>query len=315
MTYLVTGGRGFIGSYVVRDLVRLGERVIAHDYFAGEGLLESLLSPEELREVKIVSSSPYDVTELARLIVENRVESLIHMVSMLHPASNENPPLAEKVNNLSFVNALEAARLWSLRLIWASSVVVFGPRDSHPQMPVPNDAPHHPTTVYAACKSHNEFVANHYHRTWNVDHIGLRFTLVYGPGRKRGASSFVNRMMQDAALDQLVVAPYGDDAVDWQYVEDISRLVITCAKVEPPQTRIFNTRCDVRSIREAGAHIQKLLPKTRIQYEPGVFGIAWELDATALQNQLGFEWKYRMELGIKNTINYYRAQSQLTAVG
>ncbi len=315
MTYLVTGGRGFIGSYVVRDLVRLGERVIAHDYFAEEGLLESLLSPEERSAVKIVGGSPDDFTELARLIVKNHVECLVHMASMLHPASNENPPLAEKINNLSFVNALEAARLWGLRLVWASSVVVFGPRDFHPLMPVPNDAPHHPTTVYAACKSHNEFVANHYYKTWNVDHIGLRFTLVYGPGRKRGASAFVNRMMQEAALDQPVVVPYGDDEVDWQYVEDIARLVITCAKAQPPRTRIFNTRCDVRSIREAGAHIQTLLPKTRIQYEPGVFGIAWELEADALQAEIGFEWKYRMEAGIRKTIDYYRAQAELPVAG
>ena len=315
MTYLVTGGRGFIGSYVVRDLVRQGERVIAHDYFTDGGLLESILTSEERKELKVVNGDPSDFAELTRIIVEDHVDCLVHMVSMLHPASNEDPLLAEKVNNLSFVNVLEAARLWRLRLVWASSVVVFGPRHFHPQEAVPNDASHHPTTVYAACKSYNEFLANHYHKAWGVDHIGLRFTLVYGPGRTRGASSFVNRLMIEPALGQPAVVPSADDEVDWQYVEDISRLVITCTKIECPPTRIFNTQCDVRGIREAGAYVRSLLPDAQIRYESGVFGLAWKLDATALQKEVGFEWQYRMETGIKKTINFYRAQAGLPPVG
>lgn len=314
MTYLVTGGRGFIGSYVVRDLVRQGERVIVHDFFTDDGLLETILTPEERNEITVINSSSYDFAELARLIVDYQITHLIHMVSMLHPASNENPVWAEKINNLSFVNALEAARLWSLRLVWASSVVVFGPRHYHPQEAVPNDAPHHPTTVYAACKSFNEFLANHYHRTWGVDHIGLRFTLVYGPGRTRGASSFVMRLMREPALGRPTVVPFADDEVDWQYVEDISRLVIACAKAESPRTRIYNTQCDVRSVREAGAYVKSLLPDADIQYEPGTFGVAWKLDATALQEEIGFQWQYPMEAGIRKTINFFRSQAGLPSV-
>lgn len=315
MTYLVTGGRGFIGSYVVRDLVRQGERVIVHDFFTDDGLWATVLTPEERRESTIVNSSSYDFAELARLIVDHRVTHLIHMVSMLHPASNENPVWAEKVNNLSFANALEATRLWQLRLVWASSVVVFGPRQYHPQEAVPNDAPHHPTTVYAACKSFNEFLANHYHQAWGVDHIGLRFTLVYGPGRTRGASSFVMRLMKEPALGQPTIVPFAEDEVDWQYVEDISRLVITCTKIDSPETRIFNTHCDVRRVREAGQYVKTLLPDAQISYEPGVFGAAWKLDDAALRGEIGFEWHYRMEAGIKKTINFYRTRAGLSPVG
>lgn len=315
MTYLVTGGKGFIGSYVVRDLIRQGERVIAHDNFTNGDPLESILTPEELREVSVIHGDPCEFAELAQLIVDHRVNCLVHMVSMLHPASNENPRLAERVNNLSFASVLEAARLWKLRLVWASSVVVFGPREFHPQGALPNDAPHHPTTMYAACKSYNEFMANHYQKTWGVDHIGLRFTLVYGPGRKRGMSAFVNRLMIEPALGQPAVVPFADDEVDWQYVEDVSRLVITCTKIDSPKTQIFNTQCDVESIRAAGAYVKSLLPDAEIRYEPGVFGAVWKLDDTALRQEVGFTWNYNMKTGIRTTINFHRAQAGLPPVG
>jgi len=315
MTYLVTGGRGFIGSYVVRDLIRRGERVIAHDTFTNGGPLDSILATEELKETTIVHGDPCDFAELARLIVDQDVKCLVHLVSMLHPASNEDPRLAERVNNLSFATVLEAARLWKLRLVWASSVVVFGPRNLHPQDAVPNDAPHYPTTMYAACKSYNEFMANHFQKTWGVDHIGLRFTLVYGPGRTRGMSAFVNRLMIDPALGKPAIVPFADDEVDWQYVEDISRLVITCTKMDLPKTRILNTQCDVRGVRDAGAYVKALLPNAEIRYEPGVFGAAWKLDDTALRQEVGFTWKYNMETGIKATIDFHRAQAGLPPVG
>jgi len=304
------GGKGFIGSYVVRDLVRQGKRVIAYDTFT-DGPLDWLLTPEERREVVALHGDPCDFGELARVVAEHKASCWIHLVSMLNPASDENPLLAEKVNNLSFVTALEAARLWRFRLVWASSVVVFGPRECHPVQPIPNDAAHHPNSVYAACKSYNEFLANHYHKAWGVDHIGLRLTLVYGPGRTRGRSAFVNSLIREPSLGRPVCVPFGDDTIDWQYVEDVSRLFVTCARAQPPKTRIFNSQSDIRSLREAGQYIRGLLPGAQIEYQPGTFGAVWELDATALQAEIGFEWHYPMEKGILKTINFYRQEAGL----
>jgi UDP-glucose 4-epimerase len=243
------------------------------------------------------------------------VTRIIHLSSMLHPASNENPALAERTNNLGQVNVLECARLFAIRkIVWASSVVVFGPPGMYTAEYLPNDAPHAPTHVYGACKSHCEFLANHYQKTWGIEHIGLRFTIVYGPGRTRGATSFVNRLMIEPALGKPSVVPYGDEIIDWQYVEDIASLVIKCSRIGPTRTHIFNTRFDVRSILDAKKYIQSLIPEAGITLEPGIFGIAWKLDDSVLQEEIGFTPAYPMEKGILATINFYRKTAGLPKI-
>ncbi|MBW2148799.1 MAG: SDR family oxidoreductase [Deltaproteobacteria bacterium] len=240
-----------------------------------------------------------DFLQLARTVKEHNVQRIIHLASMLHPASNINPPLAERVNNLGLVNALECVRLLGVKkIVWASSVVVFGPPEMYPEEYIPNDAPHAPSSVYGACKSHCEFLATHYQKAWGIDHIGLRFTIVYGPGRTRGATSFVHKMMIEPALGKPAVVPYGDDVIDWQYVEDIADLVIKCSKGGPTKTHIFNTRFDVRSVCEAGEFVKSIIPDADITYEPGRFGIVWKLDDSPLQSEIGFTPEYSMERGI-----------------
>ena len=315
MVYLVTGGTGFVGSYICRALVRAGERVIAHDYFPTRDISGIIMTPEEEKEVIVEQGDISDFLQLARVVKEHKVERIIHMASMLHPASNLNPPLAEKVNNLGLVNVLECARLLDVKkVVWASSVVVFGPPEMYPEEYVPNDAPHAPSSVYGACKSHCEFLANHYHQAWGVDHIGLRFTIVYGPGRTRGATSFVHKLMIEPALGKPVLVPYGDDVIDWQYVEDIASLVIKCSKVGPTITHIFNTRFDVRSIQEARDFVKTLIPDADITLEPGAFGIVWKLDDSPLQSEIGFTPEFPMERGILATMNFFRKEAGLPAL-
>ncbi len=312
MSYLITGGTGFIGSYICRALIRSGERVVAHDFSPSRTVMEKIMSPEEEKEVTVEQGDVSDFLQLARVVREHKVEKIIHLASMLHPASNENPPLAEKVNNLGMVNVLECARLLGVsKIVWASSVVVFGPPAMYPEEYIPNEAPHAPSHLYGACKSHCEFLASHYHKTWGVDHIGLRFTIVYGPGRTRGATTFVHKLMMEPSLGKPAVVPYGDDVIDWQYVEDIASLVIKCSKVGATKTRIFNTKFDVRSIREAKNYVASIVPNADITLKPGIFGIAWKLDDSLLQAEIGFSPEFPMEKGILATMNFFRKEAGL----
>lgn len=311
---LITGGTGFIGAYVARDLVRSGRHVVTLDPLPGN-VIDKVLSPEERQEVRVLAGDVANFRNVAEAIHMNNVDRIIHLASLLHPASDTDPMSAIRVNVEGQATVLEAARMFGLKkVVWASSVVVFGPRSAHREPVIPNDATHHPTSIYGATKSFDEFLTNHYIRQWQIDAIGLRPTLVYGPGRVRGASSFVNELIIGPALGKPASVPCGDDIVDWQYVEDLASLFVKCVDVPKTTTSVFNTRFDIRSIREAGEFVRKVIPSAEITYQPGDFGIAWEADDTPLQREIGFVPRFSMERGILEVIAHARKEAGLPPV-
>ena len=310
MSYFITGGTGFIGSYIAAELLNQGQEVIAYDFMTSN-VMQNILSPEQINRIVVHNGMITDLARICNIIKTHKVKKIIHLASLLHPYSNDHPDEAVQVNIAGQSTILEAMRIMEVeKLVWASSCVVYGNQSSHKHQVLPNDEYHAPISIYGATKSFNEFLTNHYTQKWNLDTLGLRFTLVYGPGRVRGATAFINALTEPA-LGKKALVPFGDDIVDWQYAEDIASLSIKCAQAGPTKTKIFNTRFDVRSIREAGDFVKTLIPEAQIEYQPGIFGIAWQLDDTLLQQEVGFTPKIRMEEGLKRLINYIRRVHEL----
>lgn len=310
MSILITGGTGFIGAHVARRLIAAGQNVVTLDSLPSN-VINEVLRPEEVAQVSTTVGDVTSLRDVADVIQRHDVDRIIHLASMLHPACNEKPMLAIQVNLQGQATVLEAARLFSVtKVVWASSAVVFGNRNQHSDFPLANDAQHHPGNMYAATKSFAETLTNHYVDTWGVDALGLRLTVVYGPGRVRGASAFVNELVKPA-LGEPATVPFGDDIVDFQYVEDVARLLVTCTEVPKTKHTVLNTQFDRRSIREAGAYMEQLVPDAEISYLPGEFGVAWELDDSALQREIGFTPEFPMERGLRAVANYARRQAGL----
>lgn len=307
MAYLITGGMGCIGSYVIRDLLNAGEKLIVFDSIHDLTIPKMVLSPEQLEGFTFVQGDITDLPHVLRTVKEHKVDRIIHLASWQVPACDANPPQALKVVCEGTINMFEAARIFNLkRVVWASTVAVFGAPEDYNHQQIQNDAPHYPKFIYGACKSLNERYASFYFDNYNVDIIGLRFTAVYGVGRTRGMSSFSTKMIEDTAMGRPSVVPFGDDAVDWQYVEDVSQSILMACSCPTTRTRVFNVSGGIRPVREAAEYLKQIVPDAKITLKSGVFGISWDYDATPVAEEIGFTPMYSMEEGIQKTVSRFR---------
>ena len=176
MAYLITGGMGCIGSYVIRDLLNAGEKIIVYDFIQDLTIPRMVLTEEQLEQFTFVQGDITDLPHVLRTVQEHQIDRIIHLASWQVPACDANPPQALKIVCEGTINMFEAARIFGLkRVVWASSVAVFGSPEDYNYQQIENDAPHYPKFIYGACKSMNERYAAHYFDNYGVDTIGLRF--------------------------------------------------------------------------------------------------------------------------------------------
>jgi nucleoside-diphosphate-sugar epimerase len=322
MNYLVTGGTGFIGAYVVRDLVQAGDRVVCYDIAPNAQLLADVVPAAQLQGVTVVRGDVTDWSQLFHTLRQHRVDKIIHLASLLTSSSEANFPLALKVNCQGTNHVFEGAALLGLeKVVWASSVAVFGPRSIGADGIVLNDAPHDPQTVYGACKAYNEQMALHYARQYDLDVIGLRFTLVYGYGKTetvaRGTGvGYLSELIDKPALGQgPCVVPYGDDQMDWLYVEDVARAIVLASQARKTRTKAFTVRGDLRAMREVFDYVRRLLPKAEMTLEPGRYRQTWQFDGGAARDEIGYAPEFTIEEGIKRNLNMLRQRGGLPPVG
>ncbi len=114
MSYLVTGGTGFIGAHIVRLLVQQEEKVVAYDAVPDRNLLERLIGKGKSNLVKVVQGNITDLAHLIRTCQEYGIQKIIHTAALLGFASSANPLSALQINCEGTVNWLyveDAARV------------------------------------------------------------------------------------------------------------------------------------------------------------------------------------------------------------
>jgi len=319
MNYLITGGTGFIGAYVARDLLQRGDKVVAYDVSPQEDSVRRVI-PEELRDgLTVVTGNILDLARLMDTAQQHSVERIIHLAYLLAPESNQSPPMAIRVNCEGTVNVFDTARLLGARrVVWTSSAGVFGAPERYSESILHNDAAHYPIYIYGACKSLNETMAAHYFNTFGLDSIGLRVTFVYGPSiRRGGGASLVTALIDKPALGVPSVAPFGDDTMNLQHVEETARMLVLAGDVPQTVTRVFNTTGEVTRVKDAVALVKELLPDAPITAEPGFYmggGVIPRYDTSRLEEEVGFAPRYGLKEGLRRSINAVRSWNDLPPV-
>ena len=107
--------------------------------------------------------------------------------------------------------------------------------------------------------------AEHYLHAFQVDHLALRPSVVYGPGHLRGSAQFMQEWIERAAVGGPVTIPAGDEQDTWSYVEDVAEAFSLAVRATNlPERHIFNIGGDFQARRTLGTYLKTLVPDAQI---------------------------------------------------
>ncbi len=310
MRVLLTGGYGCIGAWITRQLLGRGDSVWIYDLREDPRRLHLILPPDQVAKVGYV---PGDVTDLAafRWALETHgITHVVHLAGLQVPTCRADPILGAKVNVLGTLvvfEAIKAMREQVQRLVYASSAAVYGPPDLYPAGSLADDIGLTPSTHYGYFKCCNEGNARIYHLDHGLSSIGLRPWTVYGVGRDLGMTSEPTKAIKSVALGRPYHITYGGWQ-DLQYVEDVAGVFVRALEAPYQGAKSYNLRGAVvdlptfhRALVEAAPEAAKLVTHGDRQLT-----IAYDLDDTALQRDLGPLPVTPLVEGIRKTLTLFR---------
>ncbi|HCA05562.1 GDP-mannose 4,6-dehydratase [Chryseobacterium sp.] len=246
MTYLVTGGSGFIGSHLIEKLLRNGHSVINVDNFDDfynyqikiKNTLASIdknydfdFSDKETDIRHLMTSSQSDCYQLyyqdirdknglETIFKNHKIDLIIHLAALagVRP-SIERPLEYEEVNVRGTMNLWELCKEFNInKFICASSSSVYGNNEKTPF--AETDNVDNPISPYAATKKSGEVLGHVYHNLYHIDMIQLRFFTVYGPRQRPDLA--IHKFTKLISEGQEIPF-YGDGntARDYTYIDDI----------------------------------------------------------------------------------------------
>jgi nucleoside-diphosphate-sugar epimerase len=316
MRVLLTGGYGCIGSWIVRNLLERGDEAFIYDLKEDTRRMRQIMTDAQVRRVRFIQGDVTDLPGLKTALEKYAITQVIHLAGLQVPVCRANPILGAEVNVLGTLAVFEAVREAQgrvQRLVYASSAAVFGPPEAYPAGRLGDDVPLVPATHYGYFKCCNEGNARIYFQDHGLSSIGLRPWTVYGVGRDFGMTSEPTKAIKSLALGRPYHVSYGGWQ-DLQFVDDVARVFIRCLEAPYTGAKSYNLRGDVvdlpafhRALCAVDAAAAKLITHGDRQ-----IAIAYDLDDTALQRDVGPIAKTPLVEGIRRTLAQFQ---QLQAEG
>lgn len=301
MNVMVTGGTGFIGSHVIRELLNRGHKAIAFEYFPN---IESMA--EIAGQIEIVKGDVQDLASIVDTIKKYDVTHIVHTVSLLTVESQKRPLTALKINVKGTVNVLEAARLMDVtQVVYLSSTAVYGYTEE--EKVIDEDHPQRPVTIYGATKLLCEHYGLNYNNEFGLGFVALRFPIVYGQWQSsRGFSSFKEIIEKPLLGQQAIVPKGGDQKYEGVYVKDVARAIVSACFGSKLKHKIFNIGTgELHSLKDLAKIVEKIVPNAVFEIGPG-FDVAepvkGPLSIARAREELGYTPRFTLEEGVKNYV-------------
>jgi len=300
---LVTGGAGFIGSYLVPRLLDDGAEVIVFDLAAEPTALASCR--DQITYIRGDLGCPAD---LYRAMMSQKITEVFHLGAILADACEANPIRGFNTNFHSTQALLDASLALNVRrFIMTSAGSVFGRDVSEP---VHDDAIKNPETIYGQTKLACEHLLLWYARKHGLDARALRLTWVFGPGRSTGITALYSSLILDAiARGEPITIENPEEIGDWLYIKDAVRALRILYEAENPRQRIYNIAGGVHSIREVVEIACKHCSDAKVTLVEGgkrLLPYAAAFDDSFARKDLGWAPSYSIEAAVRKHIEIVR---------
>jgi nucleoside-diphosphate-sugar epimerase len=313
---LVTGGTGFIGASVVRNLLGRGIPVVVGDVAVDEEVAKTLGGAE------FVDLDVGDEQSVESAFTSHRdVTHCIHLAYLMSAEVEANPPLGTQVDVVGMAHMFEAAARHGLqRLVFTSSETVYGAsQEPYGERPVIEEdfcSPNGHFFTYGVMKLLNEFMAQKYVASRGVSIACTRPAIVFGHGRKRGAVLWAGEFASNPAVGEPVRLPFSRRARDtWIYKDDCAEQLVRLALAPKLAHFAYNNGGDCVSGAELADTVRHWLPDAQIEFDesiPSTPLIDWQ-GGERLERELGFRPRQFPE-GVRAHINEARLAGGLEPV-
>ncbi len=295
---LVTGGGGFIGTWVLKELLRIGARPVVVDLQPGGERWRRVLG-KQIEKVVFAPVALTDRDALQSLLESHGVTRVIHLAALLTPACQHDPWIGFDVNVRGSMAVFDAARrsgtVRSIAL--ASSYAVYGPEKD-------SDA-NRPTHFYGAFKQSVDLLADQYWRHFQIPSLAIRPHVVYGPERDQGLTAGPSLACKAAATGEAYRIGYTGRA-NYDYVDDVARAFVRAAFECPPGANVVDLIGEPASVDDFIRAIEVAAPGARMTSEGPPIPASIPPKPNSIAN-LFSDWRMTSLIeGVRNTVDFYR---------
>jgi nucleoside-diphosphate-sugar epimerase len=306
-TVLVTGGTGFIGSYLAQALVEDGHEVVAFDASTDATRLERLGVADAVR---VIQGDVAETDALSRAIRETDVTRVVHMAALLSEAVRTDPLTATRVNAVGTNAVLEAARSFPDRIervVVTSSETVYAPGSAY-DGPVSEDALLCPDSPYSAAKRYGECLARQYREEYDVPALALRPTGVFGP-LSESFTAYADLFAKPALGDDVRVEG-GATLVSWLYVKDAADAFrrATLAPASALTHDVYNVAGEAATVATAAKAVRETVDDATVEVvdDTDADWAAQRLSLSRARADLGYEVSYDLSTLVRDYVDEVR---------